>query len=513
MSGNRYVTKSQRHNVTSLIINKLCIFLFLLVAWCLGDLVTFGHCEGIKEPRFAGSFYPDDPGELQRMIKGFLDKADPKAPQGEIFALISPHAGYGFSAEAAAFGYKLIKGKSYKTVVILGTSHQFGFNGASVYPEGVFRTPFADLEVDKAFAAKLLGKDKEIFFEPEAFSQEHSVEVQLPFLQKVLSNFKIVPIVLGDCTLLQCQKLAGFLKEAIGKRKDVLVVASSDMYHGYDFRECEEVDNLTLACLKKMDAEALYYGLREGKLQMCGGFGVVSVLMLAKELGHEKLEVLKYTNSAQVTGRKENGIWTVGYASCVIDEEKGEKQMLNNEQKKKLLKLARQSIETYLKTGKKLEPTENDPALTRESGAFVTLHKHGELQGCIGSLIGSEPLYLTIRDMAVEAAVNDPRFPGVGLADLKDIEIEISVLSPLERVDSVDKIKLGVHGVLVRKGFHSGVFLPQVATETGWSKEEFLSYLCAHKAGLPADAWKDKSTEISVFSADVFSEKELGLVE
>lgn len=181
--------------------------------------------------------------------------------------------------------------------------------------------------------------------------------------------------------------------------------------------------------------------------------------------------------------------------------------MLNKNQRKKLLELARSSIETYLKTGKKIEINVTDPVLTKVMGAFVTLEKAGQLRGCIGSIIGRTPLYLTIRDMAVEAAVDDPRFTPLGLPELAEVEIEISVLSPLERVDSADKIQLGAHGVMVKRGFNSGVFLPQVATQTGWSKEEFLSNLCAHKAGLAADAWKDKTTELYVFTAEVFSEK------
>jgi len=142
-------------------------------------------------------------------------------------------------------------------------------------------------------------------------------------------------------------------------------------------------------------------------------------------------------------------------------------------------------------------------------GAFVTLHKYGQLRGCIGNLIGEKPLYLTVIDMAIESAVDDPRFPPLKLEELKDIEIEISVLSPLEKIDDPKDIILGKHGVLVRKGFRSGVFLPQVAEETGWSKEEFLSYLCSHKAGLPPYAWKEKDTELYIFTAEVFSEKEL----
>ena len=182
--------------------------------------------------------------------------------------------------------------------------------------------------------------------------------------------------------------------------------------------------------------------------------------------------------------------------------------MLNNEQKRKLLEIARKSMETYLKTGKTIEVKETDPILLKDAGAFVTLKEKGRLRGCIGNIFGREPLYLTIRDMAIDAAVSDPRFARVETRELKNIEIEVSVLSPLERVDTADKIKLGKHGVLIRKGLDSGIFLPQVAEETGWSKNEFLSNLCCHKAGLKADAWKYKTSEICIFTAEVFSEKE-----
>ena len=469
----------------------------------------------------AGMFYPDDVAELSKTIEGFLDEVEPEGIEGDIFALISPHAGYGYSGKVASFGYKLIKGKPYKTVIVIAPSHNYVFNGVSIYREGLFRTPLGDIEVDKEFTQKLLDKDAEITFDPAAFIQEHSLEVQLPFLQKTLTDFsatkrggpaknygwKIVPIIMGDCTLSTCKKLVGFLKQAIGTRKDILVIASTDMYHGYDYEEAEVVDSATLSYIRDMDGEGLYYGLREGKLQLCGGFGVVATILLSKELGHNNLKVLNYTNSAKVTGKKTKGIWTVGYASCAIDSEKGETEMLNKEQRKKILEIARNSILTYLQTQKKLEVTESDPTLIKEMGAFVTLHEHGQLRGCIGNMIARGPLYLTVRDMAVEAAVNDPRFPALDLSELKDIEIEISVLTPLEKVGSADEIELGRHGVMVKKGFSSGVFLPQVATETGWNKEQFLSNLCSHKAGLPADAWKDKSTELYTFSAEVFSEE------
>ncbi len=470
------------------------IFLFFFLPACFAS---------IKQPDFAGQFYPAQREELSALVGSFLEKAGPKPIPGEVFMLISPHAGYGYSGQTAAFGYKLLKNKPYKTVIILGTSHHKLFNGAAIYGQGAFATSLGQVSIDEDFAKSIVGKDPEVFLDESAFSGEHSVEVELPFLQKVLTGFKIVPVVVGDCSLDTCRKIARLFKEAIGERKDVLVVVSTDLYHGYDFEEAARIDAFTLDLIRKMDYERLYYAFRDEKAQACGRFAVVAALNLAKERGCKRAEILNKTNSAIVTARAVKGEWTVGYAGCAIVNPEGE-SMLNIQQRNKLLKIARDSIETYLKTGKKLQITEIDPVLNQKMGSFVTLNKHGDLRGCIGSLAASQPLYLTVRDMAVEAAADDPRFPALNEPELKEIEIEISVLSPLEKVASADNIELGKHGVLVRRGLQSGVFLPQVAAETGWSKDEFLNNLCAHKAGLPADAWKDKDTELYIFNAEVF---------
>ncbi|MGA2775781.1 MAG: AmmeMemoRadiSam system protein B [Candidatus Omnitrophota bacterium] len=482
---------------------KKTVQIIVYLIFCLGIAVSPSFAEDVKLPSAAGSFYPDNAQELSDKIDSLIAKANPEQMPGEIFALISPHAGYDFSGGVAAYGYKLIKGKSYKTVVVIGPSHFFGFYGISVYPKGVFYTPLGAVGIDEEFTAQLIGKDKDVFFEPQAFTKEHSLEVEIPFLQKILkeNSWKLVPVIMGDCSLVECKRFAELLKDTIGSRKDVLTVASSDMYHGYDYDEAEAVDNLTLSYLKNMDAEGLYKGLREGKLQLCGGLPVTTTLLLAKEMGHNTIKLLAHTNSAKVTKNKIKGIWTVGYCSMAIDNPE-----LNKEQRKKLLQIARSSIEHYLLRGEKIKLEEKNPSLLVQSGAFVTLNKHGQLRGCIGSLKGNQPLYLTIRDMAIEAAVNDWRFSKVELSELKDIEIEISVLSPLKRISSPDQIMLGVHGVLIKSGFNTGVFLPQVATETGWSKERFLSELCSQKAGLSSDAWKNPSTELYIFTAEVFSE-------
>lgn len=489
-------------------INRFRFIVSVLIAafLCLVSLVLAGQ---LQEPSVAGAFYPQDAAALMRQVDAFLDEVQPAPVEGDIFALISPHAGYDYSGKVAAYGYKLVRGKPYKTVIVIGVYHQ-GFKGVSIYPKGIFRTPLGDVKVDEDFTALLAEKNKDISFEKRVFQNEHSLEVQLPFLQRALPECKIVPIMMGDCSFDTCQQLAGMLKNAIGGRKDVLVVASTDLYHGYDFEEAVQRDNDTLSYIVQGDAEGLYHALREGKTEMCGGFPVVTTLILAGELGHKNTRVLKHTNSCEVAGKKIKGVWTVGYASIAVDapleQKEGEKRMLNEAQRKKLLALARNSIEAYLKTGKKLRVSDDDPVLQQSMGAFVTLHEKGELRGCIGNLVGTQPLYLTIRDMAIEAATGDPRFKAVTLDELSTIEVEISALSPLKRMSSAAEFQLGVHGVLIRKGMRSGVFLPQVATETGWSKEEFLSNLCAHKAGLSADAWKDSATEMYLFTAEVFSE-------
>ena len=177
---------------------------------------------------------------------------------------------------------------------------------------------------------------------------------------------------------------------------------------------------------------------------------------------------------------------------------------LNESQKKRLLKIARESIETYLDKGKVAKFKEEDPLLTRKQGAFVTLTERGRLRGCIGSLIGEMPLHKTIAKMAVEAAFRDPRFSPLKKDELSKIHIEISVLSELRLTKDINKIEVGRDGILIRKGFYSGVLLPQVATEYHWDRNTFLEQTC-YKAGLPRDAYKE-GAEIYIFTAQVFGE-------
>lgn len=498
------------------------LFLFYLLFSILYPLNAF--TQDIKEPNVAGQFYPQDKNTLIRQIEGLLDNAHPEPVSGNIFCLIVPHAGYAFSGQTAAAAYKLIKGKPYKAVVVIGPSHHYGFSGISVYREGTFRTPLGDVEIDSALSQKLINPAQGIEAIPAAFEKEHSVEVQLPFLQSVLKDFKIVPVLVGDCGFSTLTAFADNLAALSNKRSDVLVVVSTDLCHSYDYEETQRRDRITLSHLERMDEKDIYDNLTKSTIQMCGGFSAVAGIIAAKQSGSSGYRLLQYTHSAEVTGNKEKGIWTVGYASAILytpilekktahdnqtltQERKGG-TMLTTQQKKKLLEIARKTIEAFVTGGKRLDFSEDDQKLREMNGAFVTLHSQGALRGCIGNIIGQKPLYETVRDMAIESSSADPRFPALTASELEDIDIEISVLSPLQKIASIHEFVLGTHGVLVRQGFHQGVFLPQVAAETGWTKEEFLSNLCLHKAGLSAKAWQDSKTELFIFSAEVFSEKE-----
>ena len=484
------------------------VFLIL----CLGLLVylpsppAFSAGE-VREPQVAGGFYPADPQELDRMIKAFLSNVrDSPRVDEEIGAVIVPHAGYVYSGQVAAYAYKQIIDRDIDTVILLGPFHRALFEGASVWQSGTWETPLGKVEVDFELASAILKQNEKLKFIPQAHLGEHSIEVQIPFLQEVLKNFKIVPIAVSDDSPENCRLLASAILNAIQGKK-VLIVVSTDMSHYHPEEKAQIMDRLVLDRLGEKNANGLFDDLAGHKGELCGSAGVLTLLEMANRMGGMELQVLKYATSGDVTGDKKA---VVGYgASILYRKPTGENtDMLNPEQQKELLKVARQTIETYLATGKMPEIQTADSFLKEKRAAFVTLREHGELRGCIGSTVATEPLYLAVRNMAVESAIHDPRFMPVRKDGVKNLTIEISVLSLPQRVKSADEIIIGKHGVIVSKGGRSGLFLPKVADETGWSKEKFLSELCYQKADLSPDAWKDPSTALFVFTAQEFGEKE-----
>ena len=489
---------------------KRYIVLAALFAVITASIVSAAE---VKDADLAGTWYPASKTLLESQIKSYLDAANPPKVDGRILAIIVPHAGYIYSGPVAAYGFKVIQDKGIKTVIVVGFSHRKFFDGVAIYDRGSWQTPLGKISIDEALA-KEIEKNPRVRFNPDLFREENSVEMQIPFIQMALKDVKIIPIAFGTQNYEDALDLAGTLAAVLKDRNDVLVVASTDMSHYHPYEEANSIDKHTISTLSKLKAKEFYDEGKLGVCELCGLEPVTTVLIVAENLGYDKIKTLKYANSGDITGDKAK---VVGYLSAAVYREWAssqgpvarveEKNMLNEAQRKKLLGIARESIANYLKDRKRKEFKELDPLLNKPMGAFVTLHEAGELRGCIGNMVGSGPLYQTVANMAIEAATEDPRFRPLSSKELDKIGIEISVLSPLKKVKSADEIKIPGNGVIVRQGFRSGVYLPQVATETGWSKEEFLTSLCAHKAGLAPDAWKSEATELYIFDAEVFKEE------
>jgi len=478
----------------------------------IGEGWTAMSKQNIRESVIAGSWYPGDPAQLTKDIKGYLAQVPQHKIDGELVALISPHAGYLYSGQVAAYSYKLLEGRHYDIVVIVAPSHRARFNGASVYPRGGFRTPLGIVPVDEAIADELLDKSPITNSLPEAHAQEHSLEIQLPFLQVVLKDFKLVPIVMGEQDLATCEEVGRVIATVI-KGKNALVIASTDLSHFYPYDKAKALDKVVLDRVNAFDAQGLSRDLGQGRCEACGGGPVVAVMVAAQALGADKGEVLRYANSGDVTGDRSS---VVGYMAAVLYKSKSARTQnapkkekvgvdlgLNAEEKKTLHDIAHTVIwnkvagkpvpEFHVKSGR----------LTELRGAFVTITKKGTLRGCIGHIRGLMPLYKTIEEMAAAAAFDDPRFPPITKNELKDLEIEISVLTPFKQITDVKEIEVGTHGIYMERGYYSGLLLPQVATEYRWDRDTFLEHTC-RKAGLPPDAWKEKDTRIYIFSADIF---------
>ncbi len=466
----------------------------------------------IREPALAGSWYPGNPEILSRDVKRYLENAKKEKVEGQIVALVSPHAGYTYSGQVAAYAYRLVEGMTFDSVIVVGPSHRFAFKGASLWAQGGFRTPLGVVPVDAELSKKLMEKRKEIRFIREAHDQENSLELQIPFLQTALKSFKLVPIAMEpDWSWETCQYLASAIAETV-KGKKVLLVASTDLSHYYTYRIAVELDRMVLNHFERFDVDGLNRDLKSNRVEACGGGPVITIMLAAKALGANKGLVLKYLNSGDVTGDRSR---VVGYGAGVFyktaggkEKMKDEKKVgvdlgLNDEEKKTLHHIAKTVIENKVK-GKPVPDFKIESPILRENrGAFVTLQKKGQLRGCIGYIQAYEPLHTTIEKMAEAAAFKDPRFSPVKEKELPDLDIEISVLTPLKKITDVREIEVGKHGIYIMKGGRSGLLLPQVATEYGWDRQTFLEHTC-QKAGLPSTAWKEKETEIYIFSADIF---------
>ena len=467
--------------------------------------------EIIREPTVAGEFYPEDKIQLSALIDNFLEKASLPEVKGEVIALIVPHAGYQFSGEVAAHAFKTLEGEQVDTVIIVGNSHHERFDGVSVFPKGVYKIPLGEVEIDSDLAQRIIQESDRIFFRESAHQLEHSIEVEIPFLQKTLKHFKIVPILFGNSQKDDWKILGDAILKHI-KGKNAILIASSDLSHYPPYEVAKYADKKTIDAILTGDIEHFEKTIQELQQEnlpnavtfACGSDAIKTVMYVARQLGASEIKLLKYANSGDSTGDKNR---VVGYSAIGFFAERRD-HLLNKKEQERLLQIARESVETYIKEGKIPEFSEDNPMLNQKLGAFVTIKKHGKLRGCIGEFSPTkEPLYKVVSKMAIAAATKDIRFSPVKEEELDELEYEVSVLSEPQKIDNWRKIELGKQGVIIRQSLNQGVFLPQVADETGWSLEKFLSELCFQKAGLPPDCYKDKNTEIYTFTAKVFSEE------
>lgn len=484
------------------------------------------HDLKLRRAGVAGGFYPADPAALTVMMDAMLSRVPASSIDGEILAVVAPHAGYLYSGPVAAYTYAALKGRSYARVVVIAPSHHEAFSFTSVYEGDGYVTPLGTVPVDKQFANELTKMGRSIQLSErghEAARQEaeHAIEVQLPWLQHVLGSFSLIPIVMGDQSYKSCRALGVALARLIqssGTHQhlnqgsgDTLIVASSDLSHHHTYKEAEEIDHKTLNAIESWDYLSMSRNFAAGSWEACGGAPIVASMIAAERMGANQAHVLNYANSGDVTSEYQH---VVGYSADVFVKAAGEKAMdapfaLSEEEKRELLVLAHEAVEHAVRDRTLFHSTATgDAVLDQDRGAFVTLLEAGKLRGCVGYSAAAQPLYKTVRDTATLAAMRDPRFRPVTAGELPELQYEISVLSPLVHVDDVSRIEIGKHGLVIKNGNHEGILLPQVAAEQRWDRTRFLEETCI-KAGLSPDCWKDDDTDIFCFTALVFGDLEL----
>jgi len=495
------------------------LFVFPLLL-CLAGRVLPQKNQIDRQPAVAGQFYPAAKGELQDLLKKLFADAAPSRNIPNVVAIICPHAGYIYSGGVAASSFSQIDPKKqYDNIFILGPSHYMGFEGASVYTDGNYITPLGAATVNRTLGEKLVQESPLFTRDPSPHAGEHSVEVQIPFLQYYLKkNFTIVPIVIGAREPGTCRAIAAVLKPYLNPHN--LFVISSDFSHYPGYDDAVRVDNLSADAIVTNSVSRLMEVTQEteGKkipnlfTTMCGWSCILTLLSITDGSPDFEYTRIQYKNSGDMPAGDKGRV--VGYNAIAVSlrEKVGSTSPgLTKPSEKKLLSIARDAIVKYV-ARKEIPPIDTSglsQTAKMNGGAFVTLRKNGELRGCVGRFEAAEPLYKVVQEMAIAAATEDYRFEPVQAGEVAGLEIEISALTPMRRISSIDEIELGKDGVYIRKGNRSGTFLPQVEEETGWSKEEFLGHCAQDKAGLGWDGWKD--AEIYVYRATVFSEKELGM--
>ncbi len=472
----------------------------------------------VREPAVAGLFYPRDPAQLSQTLDSLLAGAKPHTIEGTLRAILCPHAGYEFSGPVAAEAYRLLAGRAYDTVVILAPSHYALFRGASVIDAAAYRTPIGIVPVSPR--ARQWAAAEPFVLEPRCLVQrpawskqashpepalgedtpetwEHSAEVEVPFLQKSLTNFSLVSIITGEVD-------PAVLAQRLAERLDnqTLLVVSTDLSHYYPYDVAREKDTRCVSAICDLDVD------RMKSQEACGRTGVLTLLHLARLKGW-KATLLDYRNSGDTSARKDS---VVGYAAIAFCSPS--LQAFSREERGQLLGLARRSLSEVITNARLPEVKTNafPQKFAEIKGCFVTLTENGRLRGCIGHILPQEELYKAVMDNTLNAAERDPRFNPVQPDELNHIQIEISVLTVPERLpfsspaDLLAKLEPHRDGVVLKVDGRTATYLPQVWEQIS-DKVQFLDAL-TEKAGAAPGDWRAPDTQVYVYRVESFKESD-----
>lgn len=473
-----------------------------------------------RQPVAAGRFYSADKETLTNDIAQLFETCMKTTPQYKMRAIISPHAGYIYSGKVAASAFSAIdRNTAYRNIFVIGSSHIMAFEGASVYNTGDFLTPLGKLTVNKEIA-NTLKADKLFNYPDNAHLREHSLEVQMPFIQYYFKNNPpVIPIIIATNNTGNIKKIAEILKPWF--TPDNLFIISSDFSHYPSYKTAVEVDNATANAIISGDPKKFLDILKKNSYvndpglstSMCGWTSGLLLLYLAEGSSNLVYKKIDYCNSGD--SRFGNKDEVVGYNAIALFEKTFGNQITKNladeiiftdKEKQQLISLARDNIKSLLYDKKRISVSnETMPEVFKKPlGAFVTLKIKGSLRGCIGRFISSDPLYQVVIESSASSAFDDLRFSPLTKEELPKIDIEITVLGPMKKISNINEIVLGRHGIYIKKDYRSGTMLPQVAVENHWSVEEFLGYTSRDKAGIGWDGWKD--ADIYIYEGIVLEE-------
>ncbi|MBN1426588.1 AmmeMemoRadiSam system protein B [Candidatus Fermentibacteria bacterium] len=475
----------------------------------------------VRPSVLAGSWYPGRADELRRNVESCLRQAAQK-PDLSLVALIIPHAGYQYSARTAAYGYGRVPKDRFQKVMILSPSHQAWIRGAAIGPFDAYETPLGTVSVDRATCDALL-QDPLVSEHREAEAREHAIEIHLPFLQVVLGEFSLVPVLVGDLTPDERRALATTLARHVDD--ETLIVVSSDFTHYGDRfqytpfaassvadlqQKLAAMNHEAADLIRRRDVTGFDAYVQRTHDTICGR-GSISVLL--EMLGPEVHgELINYSTSLDVMPDTESSVsyLTIGFSrsSSADSAEPRGGFLLPEDDKRALVLLAREVVKRHARgeKGPDLEEWKRrmSPAVRQPAGVFVTLMARGDLRGCIGYIEGLKPLAEAVADNALSAAFRDPRFDPVNKAEYSELSFKVSVLTPLEPVHDIGEIEVGRHGLVLSAQGRRGVFLPEVPVEQEWDLPTYLQQL-GRKAGLDRDAWKRATLE--KFESIVFGDE------